>query len=90
MSTYLEHLNKSHTQVQVGLVTADQTHAEEDANRDNGSQIDTAVHGHLLSRVKDGGEASEDLGHDSREDQMPCCEEDGKVCFSPLSVCALW
>ena len=49
MSTYLEHLNEGHTQVQVGLVTADQTHAEEDTNRDNSSQIDTAVHGHLLS-----------------------------------------
>ena len=76
---YLEHLDESHTQVQVCLVTADQTHTEEDADGDNGSQVYAPGHGHLLSRVEDGGEAREELRHDGRKDQMPCCEEDGVV-----------
>ena len=87
-ATYLEHLDKGDTEVEIGLVTADQTHAEEDADRDNRSQINTARHGHLLSRVEDGGEAGEDLGHDGGEDQMPCCEEDREVCLWRRSVCA--
>lgn len=80
MSTYLEHLDKGDTQVQVCLVTADQAHAEEDADGDDGSQVYASGHGHLFPRVEDGGEAGEDLGHDGRKDQMPCCQEDGKVC----------
>jgi hypothetical protein len=86
--TYLEHLNKSHAQVQVGLVTADQAHAEEDTDGDNGPEVYAASHGHLLSRVEDGGEAGEDLGHDCRKDQMPCREEDGVVfCTVSMRCC---
>jgi hypothetical protein len=77
--THLEHLNEGDTEVQVCLVTADQTQTEEETYGHNGAQVDFAGHGHLLSRVEDGGEAGEDLGHDGREDQMPCCEEDGEV-----------
>ena len=46
--TYLEHLDKGNTQVEICLVTADQAHAEEDADGDNGSQVYTSSHGHLL------------------------------------------
>jgi hypothetical protein len=77
--THLEHLNEGDTEVQVCLVTADQTQTEEETYGHNGAQVDFAGHGHLLSRVEDGGEPGEDLGHDGREDQMPCCEEDGEV-----------
>lgn len=77
--THLEHLDESDTKVQVCLVTADQAQTEKEADWHNGAQVDFAGHGHLLSRVKDGGEAREDLGHDGREDQMPCCKEDWKV-----------
>ena len=77
--THLEHLDEGDTEVQVCLVTADQTQTEEETNGHNGAQVDFAGHGHFLSRVEDGGEAGEDLGHDGREDQMPCREEDGEV-----------
>ena len=80
VSTHLEHLNESNTEVKVCLVTADQTQTEEETNWHDRAEVHFAGHGHLLSRVEDGGKAGEDLGHDGREDQMPCCEEDGKVC----------
>lgn len=48
-STYLEHLDKGDTEVEVCLVTADQAHTEEDTNGDDGSQVHAPGHGHLLS-----------------------------------------
>ena len=78
--TYLDHLDESHTQVQVRLVTANQAQAEEEADGDNGSEVYASGHGDLLSRVEDGGEAGKDLGHARSEDQMPCCKEDGEFC----------
>ena len=80
--TDLEHLDEGNTQVQVGLVTADQTQTEEQTDGDNGAEVYAAGHGDLLSRVEDGGKAGEELGHDGREDQMPCCQEDWEVCLS--------
>jgi hypothetical protein len=62
--THLQHLDKCNTQIQVGLVTADQTQAEKDTNRDNRSQVYAPRHGHLFPGVEDGGEASEELRHD--------------------------
>lgn len=78
--THLEHLNESNTEVKVCLVTADQTQTEEEANWHDRPQVHLAGHGHLLSRVKDGREARKNLRHDGCKDQMPCCEEDGKLC----------
>lgn len=69
---YLEHLDEGNAQVQVSLVAADQAQTEEDANWDNGTEIDATCHGHLLSRIKYGGEAREELRHDGGKDQMPC------------------
>ena len=80
MHAYLEHLDKGDTEVEVGLVTADQAQTEEETDGDNGAEVDASVHGHLLARVEDGGEAGQDLRHDGRKDEVPCCQEDGEVC----------
>jgi hypothetical protein len=78
--TYLEHLDESHTEVEVRLVTADQAGAEEEADGHNSAEVYAARHGDLFPRVEDGGEAGEELGHEGGKDQMPCCEEDGELC----------
>ena len=79
VGAHLEHLDEGDTEVQVCLVTADQTQTEEETNWHDRTEVHLASHGHLLSRVEDGGEAGEDLGHDGRKYQMPCCQENGKV-----------
>ena len=73
-------MDKSNAEVQIGLVTANEAGAEEETDGDNGAEVDTARHGHLLPRVENGGEAGEELGHDGGKDQVPCCEENGKLC----------
>jgi hypothetical protein len=75
-TTYLEHLDESYTKVQVCLVAADQAQAKEDADWDDCPQIYATRHGHLFPRVEDGRRAREDLGHDGRKHQMPCCQKD--------------
>lgn len=74
---YLEHLNESHAQVKVCLVTANQAHREKDSDRDDSAEVNTAGHGHFFPGIENGGEAGKDLGHDGRKDKMPCCQEDG-------------
>jgi hypothetical protein len=74
--THLQHLNESDAQVQVGHVSTDQTQTEKDANGDNGAEVHPASHLHRLSAIQQGGRASEDLGHDGREEQMPGGQED--------------
>jgi hypothetical protein len=71
---YLEHLDEGDGQVDVGHVAEHETQTEEDADGDNGAEIDASSHGHLLPRVQHGCEAGQQLGHDGGEDQMPCCE----------------
>jgi hypothetical protein len=74
MISYLEHLDESNRQIEVGVVAKHQAHAKEDANGDNGAEVDSSRHWHLLSRVEFGGESSHELGHGGSKDQMPCCQ----------------
>lgn len=46
--TYLDHLNEGDGEVEVCEVTADKRQREEDTNGDNGSKVDSAVHGDFL------------------------------------------
>lgn len=78
--TYLEHLDKSNTQVQVCFVSTNQAQTEEDADRDNRAEVYAARHRHLLPRVEYGGETRKELGHDGSEDEMPCRQEDSCDC----------
>jgi len=80
IGTYLEHLDERDAQVQVGHVAAHQTQAEGKADRNNGSQVDATRHLDLLAPIQKGGGARQDLGHDGREGEMPCCQEDGVLC----------
>ena len=77
--TDLEHLNESDTEVEVGHVTTDQRQAEEEANRHNGTQVDSTGHLDILSSIKEGGGSSQDLGHESAKSQMPGGQDDGEL-----------
>lgn len=68
-------MNEGNGEVEVGLVTADQGQAEEDTNGNDGTEVDTAVHRDLLPRVKNVGEAGQELRHQSRKGQVPCRQE---------------
>ena len=74
---HLEHLDERDGEVEVGHVAADERQREHDTDGDNGAQVNLSGHGDLLARIKDSGEASETLGHQSCKAQMPCCEDDG-------------
>ena len=73
ISSYLDHLDERHGEVEVGQVTANERQREEDTNGDDCPQVDSAVHGNLLSRIQHGGETSEDLSADGCKTEMPCC-----------------
>jgi hypothetical protein len=73
----LEHLDEGDREVQVGHVTANERKREHDADGNDSAQVDLAGHGNLLARIENGGEASQTLGHQSRETQMPCGEDNG-------------
>jgi hypothetical protein len=72
-------LDEGDTQIQVCQVTAHQTQAEGNPNRDDSSKVYATSHLDLLSAVKEGGRARQDLRHDGREDEMPCCQENGVI-----------
>jgi hypothetical protein len=78
--TDLEHLNESNTEIQICEVAADQTQAVEEANRDNGAEINPASHLDGLPAIKESGVSSEDLGHDCREDQVVGGQDDRVFC----------
>jgi hypothetical protein len=78
--SYLDHLDEGDGEVKVGEVTANERQREEDTNGNNGSKVDSAVHGDLLPRVQDCGETSKDLGANGCKTEMPCCEEDREAC----------
>lgn len=75
----LEHLDEGHAEVQVGKVAADQRQAEKDANGYNCPQVDAPRHLDRLAPIKVCSVASQDLGHDGREDQVVGRQEDGIV-----------
>lgn len=78
--TYLDHLDEGNREVEVGQVSANEREGEEDTNWDNCAEVDSAVHGHLLSRVQVAGAASQNLGHEGCKTKMPCGQENGEAC----------
>ena len=48
------------------------------------SRVGGRVHGNLVARVEDGGEASENLGHRSREHHVPGSQEQGYITMSVM------
>lgn len=80
---YLEHLNEGDAEVHVREVAADQTQTKEESNGDNSPEVDTTSHRNGVSRVQQVRATRNDLGHDGRESEMPCCEEN---CYSSLSA----
>lgn len=75
----LEHLDEGNAEVEVGHVTANQAQTEHYTDGDNSAEVDTASHLDLLTAIEDSSGASEDLGHDGSEGQVPCCEDDGET-----------
>lgn len=83
--SYLQHLNKRHTQIQIGDISTDQTEAEEQTNGKDGSSVGFAVHRHLVSGIENGGEFGQTLGHDGGEEHVPCRQEEWEFCFFSIS-----
>jgi len=77
--TYLQHLDESNTQVEISDVTANQTQTEEKADGDNSAQVHTTSHLDRLAAIEQSSGTSQKLGHESRERQVPCCEDDGET-----------
>lgn len=69
----LEHLDKGDAEVEVDHVAADETAAEEEADRDDGAQVKAARHLDVLAAIQEGGRPSENLGGDGCKDEMPTC-----------------
>lgn len=84
--SYLQHLNKRHTQIQIGDISTDQTEAEEQTNGKDGSSVGFAVHRHLVSGIENGGEFGQTLGHDCGEEHVPCRQEEWEFCFFSISI----
>lgn len=74
--SYLQHLNKRHTQIQIGDISTDQTEAEEQTNGKDGSSVGFAVHRHLVSGIENGRKLGQTLGHDRGEEHVPCRQEE--------------
>lgn len=83
--SYLQHLNKRHTQIEIGDISTDQTEAEEQTDGKDGSSVGFAVHRHLVSGIENGGEFGQTLGHDRGEEHVPCRQEEWEFCFSSIS-----
>ena len=79
----LEHLDEGDGEVEVGGVGEHEGEREEEADGDDGAEVDAACHGHLFAGVEDGGEAGEHLRDEGGEDQVPCRQED--CCASCVS-----
>lgn len=60
---YLQHLDERNAQVEVCLVTTDQTQAEEETDGQDSAQIDFASHLDRLSAIEEGRGSGEDLCH---------------------------
>lgn len=76
---YLQHLDESDTQVEISHVTADQAQTEHETDGNDSAEVDTASHLDSLAAVQEVGGAGQDLGHNGREAQVPCCEDDGEA-----------
>jgi hypothetical protein len=60
---HLEHLNECYAEVEIGLVTADQTRTKQDSDGDDGSKVDSACHPDCLSAIEECSRPSQNLGH---------------------------
>lgn len=74
--TNLKHLDEGNAEVKICEIAADQAQAEEEANRDNRTEVDTASHLDGFSPVKVGRVSGENLGHDGRKAQVIGCQND--------------
>jgi hypothetical protein len=68
--TNLEHLNEGDAEVQVGKIAADQAQAEEEANGDNGAQVDAPCHLDRFPAIEQCCVPGEKLCHDGRKGQV--------------------
>lgn len=84
--SYLQHLNKRHTQIEIGDISTDQTEAEEQTNGKDGSSVGFAVHRHLVSGIENGRKFGQTLGHDRGEEHVPCRQEEWEFCFFNISI----
>lgn len=76
---YLQHLDEGNTQVEISHVTADQTQTEHKTDGNDSAKVDTAGHLDGLAAVQNVGGTGKDLGHNGREGQVPCCEDNGEA-----------
>lgn len=77
--TCLQHLNKCDREIEVGLISANQTEGEEEANWENSSKVDLASHFHCLSSINQGCGPAQNLCHECRKKHVPrrennCCQ----------------
>lgn len=84
--SYLDHLDESNTEVEVGQVTADQAQAEEDTNRDDSTEVDATGHLDRLATVKEGSVAGHQLCRNGCEGQM-VGGEDNRVTWDIVRSC---
>ena len=95
MGTNLEHLDEGNAEVEVGEVTADQAQAEEEADRHDGAEVNTARHLDRLAAIEQSGVPGEQLCHDGREGQVVGGQDDRVPCsclsmlFSPFAFWSL-
>lgn len=85
---YLQHLDESYTEVEVCLITADETAAVEDPDRNNGAHIGVEVHINILTVVQEACTSRQYLCDDSGENQMPACQ-DSRCSMVLLDKCLL-
>ena len=66
-------MDECYAKVEVALVTADQAGAEEDANRNYGSEVNSGGYSDCFAAIEESGRPCQDLSHDRGEEEMPTC-----------------
>lgn len=69
--THFQHLDKRNTEIQVRFVSTNQAQAKEEADGEDGSEVDLAGHLDRLAAIEEGRGPRENLGHAGCEDHMP-------------------
>ena len=69
----LEHLDEGDAEVEVDHVAAHEAGAVEQADGQDGAQVEPARHLDVLAPVEQGGGARQDLGRGGGEDEVPAC-----------------
>jgi hypothetical protein len=78
MSTHLQHLNEGDAQIEIGLVSTDQAQTEEEADREDGAEVDLAGHLDSFASIEKSRGFRQELGHERRKNHVPCRQGDGK------------